>query len=526
LYGLQQQILVNSSGLVAYYKFNGDLNDATSNANNLTGSGTPTYSTSVPYPSPTTRLDIDQTATTTGNTYTVPTTISESATARKTFTPAKDPQKSIAVLIAVKGTGNWTLTVHDTNNVEIATKTVANALLTTGLYEFVFNTVWRPLTNFTNDYHFHLTSTVADGTVTTTTASDLTTVCYTTYYQFLIEDTKWHPIETFLNFLVIGNERYVAKYEATLYEPNKIVLGAGWRVRCFGFWQEYLCIGCMKGANIYDNDQGRVYFWDGYSPTFNFYIDVPEGGVNALLGTRGELYIWAGWHSDMLLYEGGSSAKKIKEIPLMNEAEYTDIFPQAVAMWQSNVRFGVAGDSDSTTINKAVYTFGSKNYQYPNVLTCDHPISTGNYLDTVDIGMIMPINKDLLVSWKDNVSYGVDYINMNNNPYPTATVELMVEDFDLPYKEKNALQVVSTFDSLDANTTVRLKYKNEENDTSWNYIDQNPTTHDESSRLIISNERFFHMRIGADITSSGASKPNIRTIVLEGENNETEDRIG
>lgn len=526
LEGLNQQIAINTVGLQAYYKANGDVNDATANANNLTASGSPTYSTDVPYPSPTTRLDIDQTATTSGQTYTLATAISESATNRKTFTPARDPQKSIAVLIAAVGTGDWTLTVHDNLNNVLASKTVANALLATGYYEFTFTSCWSPLTNFTNEYHFHVTSTVADGTVTTTTLDDLETVSFRTYYQFLVEDAKWHPIARFLNFIVIGNGRYLAKYEATLYEPNKLVFGAGWRVRCFGYWQEYLAIGCMKGTNIYDYDQGRIYFWNGYSPMFDFYIDVPEGGVNALLGTRGQLYLWAGWHADLLVYEGGSSAKKLKEVPLLDPSEYAEVYPQAVAMWQANPRFGVAGNSNSSDINKAVYTWGSKNYNYPDTLTCDYPISTGNYLSTVKIGMILPFNKELLVAWQDNVSCGVDYINVTNAPYPAAYLEMMVEDLDIPYKEKQAVQLVATFDPLLTGESINVKYMNEETDTTWNTNADSPAAGDITIRKIISSGRYHHMRVGVDLTTSVGTTPTLKSLVLQSDKLEDEDVIG
>lgn len=520
-----QQIPVNTAGMIAYYKLNGDYVDAVAGNNTLTAVNTPVFSSTVPFSSPTTRLDIDQTATTTGNTYALATTISEGATHRLSFTPSKDPQKSIAVYVSAVGTGNWTLTVHDSNNNTVASKTVAVASMATGLYEFIFDSVWRVPTNFTSEYHFHLTSTVADGTVRSTTSNDLETVTYTTYYQFLVEDTAWHPIARFLNFIVIGNERYVAKYEVPLYEPNRLTFGAGWRARCFGYWQEYLVIGCMRGTNIYDYDQGRIYFWDGYSPTFNFYIDIPEGGVNALLGTRGELYIWAGWHADMLIYEGGSSARKLKEIPLIEDSKYLEVYPQAVTMWQSNVRFGVGGNSDSATVNKAVYTYGSKNYQYPDILTCDYPVSTGNYLDTVDIGMILPFSKELLVSWKDNVSYGVDYINQSNNPYPTAYLQMMTEDVEMSYKEKQAVSLVATFDPLLTGESINVKYMNEETDTDWNTNSDSPSTGDISIRRIISDGRFFHESIAVDITSSTTS-PTLKSIVLEVDKNESEDRIG
>lgn len=526
LEGSTAQIATNTPNLQAYYKFNGDANDATANANNLTLSGSPSYSTDVPYSSPTARLDIDQTATTAGQTYTLPTTISEAATARKSFTPGKDPQKSIAVLIAAVGSGDWTLTVHDSLNTTLASKTMANASLATGYQEFVFDDVWRPLTNFTNEYHFHLTSTEVDGTVTTGTNADLETVSYRTYYQFLVEDTAWHPVTRFLNFIVFGNERYVAKYEATLYEPNKIVLGAGWRVRCFGYWQEYLAIGCMKGTNIYDYDQGRIYFWDGYSTTFNFYIDVPEGGINALLGSRGKLYIWAGYHADLLAYDGGTYARKLKELPLSTLDTYSEVYPGAVSMWKSLVRYGVAGASDSTAVQKGVYTWGSTNYRYNEILTFDYPISTGNYLNTVKVGLIMPFNQELLVAWQDNVSYGVDYVSDDNNPYPTASVEFLLEDLDIPYKEKQATQLVATFDPLESGESINVKYQNEETDSTWNTNADSPSADDITIKKIISNGRYYHMKVAVDLTTSVSTSPTLKSVVLETEQLEGEDVIG
>ena len=524
--GFSQQIAVNSANLQAYYKLNGDVTDANANANALTASGSPTYSSDVPFSSPTTRLDIDQTASTTGQVYNVPIAISESITNRKTFTPEKDPQKSIAVYIDTIGTGNWTITVHDTLNNVLATKTVANASLNTGMFEFIFATVWRPLTNFTNDYHFHITSTVADGKVKTSGADDLETVTFTTYFQFLVEDNQWHAICRFLNFICILNERYVAKYEATLYEPHKLVFGAEWRARCYGYWQEYLVIGCMKGSNIYDYDQGRIYFWDGYSPTFNFYVDVPEGGVNALLGTRGSLYIWAGWHADLLVYEGGSSARKLKDNPLLNPEDYAEVYPQAAAMWQANIRYGLAGNSNSGEMNRAVYTYGSKNYRYEDILTCDYPISTGNYLSTVKIGIVMPFNRELLVSWKDNVSCGMDYINIANAPYPTAYLQLMVEDSGASYKEKQALQLVATMDPLLTGESINVKYMNEETDSTWNTNSDSPAVGDITVRKIIPNGRFYHMNVAVDLTTSGSTSPTLKSLVLQTEQNEEEDVIG
>lgn len=130
------------------------------------------------------------------NTYTVPTSITENATNREDFIPEKVAlNKEIDVYIVDKGTGDWTMTIHDPDNnpvkmygphdlastTESYTVTIPNASLSNGAMN-TFPITWHnPTTDQT--HHFHLTSTVADGTVKTTTSNDLNTV-YNIGYKF------------------------------------------------------------------------------------------------------------------------------------------------------------------------------------------------------------------------------------------------------------------------------------------------------------------------------------------------------
>jgi len=105
------------------------------------------------------------------------------------------------------------------------------------------------------------------------------------------------------------------------YQPNYIALPVGWRIRCFAFWREYLAIGVWRGNNIYDYDSGRVYFWDGISATFNFFIDVPEGQINAMHGKDSDLYMFIGYRGILMDYQGGyfyntgnSASSKLKKM--------------------------------------------------------------------------------------------------------------------------------------------------------------------------------------------------------------------
>lgn len=526
---ISMQIQAIPISVVAYYHFNGDYTDASGNTNTLTGHGSPIFSSNVPFPSPTTRLDIDQAPNPepSGDTYTLPTAISEIATDKKNFTPQKDPQKSIAVLIDTIGTGDWTITVHDSVNNVIASKTVLNANLALGYYEFVFSTPWRPLIN--QDYHFHLTSTVADGKVVTENHDDLDSVAFYTYFQFLVGESAWHPIITMLQIQVFGNERYLATYEATLYDPNAITLAAGYTVRCFGLWNEYLAIGVQKGANITDNDAGRIYFWDGIAPTFNYFIDVPEGGINALLGTEGTLYIWAGYKSQMLSYVGGATATKLRLLPNLTQGQYSEIYPDAVNMWQSLVHIGSVGNGTDITIPRGVFSYGEYNPDYPPALSFDYPISTGNYTGTnVRIGTISTTQGRLLIGWQDGVASGVDYVDLNNPPYPTGTIEFLIDDDNTSWKEKSLLTLTASFDSLRNGESISVKYEgfggSVPDDTDWQSGGTNNSLNN-LKRWDVGGRRYVRFQGAVDLATTGTTSPTLYSLAKEIDDGNLEARV-
>lgn len=508
------------SNLQAYWKFDSAATDTTANANTLTLSGSPSYSTDVPFSGVTSRADLDQSLDTSGQTDTLPTTISEAADQRQTFVPTRDPQKSIEVNINTVGTGDWTMTVHDALNREVAAVTVANAELHTGDYEFTFASVWRPVLQAS--YHFHLTSTVADGIVVTTTLNNMETTDFHTYYQFLVSD-QYHPMTQMLNFLAIGNERYVAKWEgltSSTYAPHKITLPSGYRVRCFAHWREYLAIGTWKGTNIYDYDSGRVFFWNGTSSTYDFYIDVPEGGINAMFGSKGYLYIWAGYSGDLLLYQGGDEAQKIKRLPNITTDKYVEVLPGAATMWRSLVHFGIAGNSDSTAIHRGTYTWGSLNRNYPASLGFDYPLSLGDTTSSsVKIGMVAASGQNLYVSWQNQNVYGVDKISVSNNPYTSATYESLISDLGYLPRKKLPLVARIDFEPLISGQSVSVKYK-ADRESSWNTETEDTVGATDCRMRIPANAK--EVEIGFDLICTATTSPVITGVTLESEDNSGE----
>lgn len=506
------ELASTTSNLQAYYQVDNSAADTTANANNLTLVNTPSYSTDVPFSSPTSRLDLDQSLDTSGQTYTSPTSISEAAGNLQSFVPAKDPQKSIEVNFGTKGTGAVTITVHDSLNREVASKTVANAdLPASGDYEFTFSTAWRPIIGAT--YHFHLTSTVNDATVVTTTNADLDTADFHTYYQFLVADDH-HPIEHHAEKLNIGNERYLATWDAITYNPHRLTLPSGFRIRCLGQWREYLVMGVTRGTNITDYEQGYLFFWDGYSTTYNFYVIVPEGGVNCIM-SGDPMYFMAGYSGDLMKYEGGIP-KKVRRVPKVDIATTLEFNRKAMAMWRALVHFGVASNSTSTALERGVYSYGTSDPELAPTLSFDYPLSLGITTGAnLEIGMVLPIGSDLLVSWKNGTSYGVDLIDPFGAPAASGRIEFLITDAKKIFAEKQAQALRGYFKALASGDSMQFEYKidresswvqgdDTDDDNQQGYTDQ---ATDKEMRLTLPtmSNRFNELQVALEMATTATS---------------------
>ena len=530
------QLLGTEGGLNAYWKLNNAYTDSTVNANTLTPINTPVFSLDVPFTAPTTRLDIDQSYLVTGSTYTLKTAISENLTDQLIFTPQVDPQKSVSIDIGAKGTGDWTVTVHDQQNNVISTVTVANALLpTTGFYEFVYPTPWRLVIGKT--YHIHVTSTVADGTIVSSTLNDLRTANFYTYYQFLVTDTVFHPIKQFLNKLVIGNERYIATWDGAFFQPNFIALPPLTHVRCFAIWREFLAIGTWKETTgstptISDWNTGTVYFWDGISLTFNFLIEVPEGQINSMFGTNSTLYMYAGYKGDLLTYQGsystttgGSQATKIKRIPFTANTDSVEIYPGAMTMWRSLLFIGVAANMTSSTITTGTYSWGTLNRLYPETMSLDYIISTGSQGSSVSIGLVYPVGQTLLVGWRDGTAYGVDQVNFNNPPAPFGTLQTLIQDNNVIWNQKISMRLKADMLPLRAGESIDTKYKINRA-ANWTISPINSTVDEIEMVQDIPDGRGREYQYGIDLYATGSTSPTLLGLTALFDDGSEESQIG
>lgn len=116
----------------------------------------------------TTTDNIDQSNDASGHTYALTTAVNEGATHIQQFSPDEAKLSQIMLNVAAVGTGDWTVTVHDSSNTVIASTTIANASMAAGDYDFDVPAILET----SETYHIHVYSTVADGTVVSGTAGD------------------------------------------------------------------------------------------------------------------------------------------------------------------------------------------------------------------------------------------------------------------------------------------------------------------------------------------------------------------
>lgn len=393
----------------------------------------------------------------TGNTYTTPLAITETATTRQDFTPTKEPIRAIQVKVVSKGIGNWTVTVHDASNAVVGTSTITNASLIVGRNLFEFSPGLRIIRG--NEYHFHVTSTVADGTVDVGTAADLNTCEFLIFFQILI-DTDWHMMTYIEDTLIIANERYLATWNEAVYDPNAITFEAGYETRTLANFEEFIVAGAVKGNSPQTAEASRIFYWDGLAPSYNNWTEVTVGAVQALHNTRNNLIGVYGNRGNVFV--GAEPFQNVvSEIPKLTESKVIEIYPGAIAEHEGRTLVGCGAYTDDTTgVELGVYEFGSQSSKKTDAFSFPYVISTGHTQATnLKISMVKVIGDDIYIGWRDGTAYGVDKVSNASQYQSSGLWESLIFDNGNGEDEKLPFDIRLTFETLTTGQTIIPKYK-------------------------------------------------------------------
>ncbi len=420
-----------------------------------------------------------------GSAYTtaIATTVSESATGSRFFQTDIEPVSKISVFVVAKGTGDWTLRLEDGLDNVLATATVTNANLHNGVFnDFTFTNATNgqvrlyPAPN-ARTYHIHVTSTVADGTVSSSSVNSLSTCDLEVWADRLVYPTNGlHPMDRFLQYEIIGNGNYISAWEPITFPPTN----AEWVRAQLTLPMEYECCGLahtneflvaafekVSSSSTMSPQEGVIIFWDGTSTTYNYDVPITEGAPYGLHVYQNVLYYYAGGYL-WAMTSPTTQPIAVRQMPLSNTSfsgtnSPIKLYPQSMTVRRGIQLVGYPGMTTNTNALFGVWGWGATDKNFPQAFTYNYAISTGsqNYTNSnnLRIGMVKSFDDLLHISWRDdqNGTYGIDKVDNTVVPANIAVWQSLVVDNGYAGKYKGA-EYVEAYYSLPAGCTLQFAY--------------------------------------------------------------------
>ena len=487
------------------------------------------------------------------NTYTLKAGISEVTGDFCPFIPDIEPFYSVAVYVNAKGTGNWTLTMHDSLNNNLGAVTITNGNMTTGWNEFVFTAPGiRAIPNAYatgggTNYHFHLTSSVAGDTasVYTINASDLTGVNFLLFaYRLVKTNNGWHPSTIFNGLLCIGNGPYLSTYDFSNdnlpinavqgthgvgWDRHALKLDYGYEVCGLTTTNQYLVIAAEKRSTSASKSyqDGFLYFWDGQNSTPNFRIEIQMGAPYAVTTINNVVYFIVG--GSLFAWGGGTSIIKVRYIAYQNTdylgvADSTIVNPNMMDIRGNLLMIGYPSSTTNVNINYGVYSWGAVELTYPNSfgfsydtsLLASQGISSYTTANNLKLGLVQNFVDTMYTSWQYTdansvVHYGIDILDNTSAPAANFSWQSLIWDGGVRYKAKRGLQLRINFLPLPAGATLIANYTLDRGAT----VSADPqtgvkfaaNTGDTAITVGIVGQRFKEAQWGFSGTNNGAATP-------------------
>lgn len=484
-------------------------------------------------------VSVDEAAVSSGGAanYTLGTSINDAdPLSYQTFEADIEPLNKIRINVATKGTGNWTLTLHDDANNVLGTSTVTSANITSGTYlDFPFTDPIRLYVKpSARTYHFHITTTVADGTIMCGTASDMGTADFSIYADRLISPNNGlHPMEQFLQYVCIGNERYLSVWEPLADVPSnlewdrhRLDFGAGWESCGLAVTDEYLVISCEKRSTSASRNyqQGRLYFWDGLSETYNFFIEVNEGSPEGLYTYQNLVYMII--NGALYVWPGGKNIIKLRTL-LNTDTEFTSIsdttrvYPNIMGVRRNVLVFGYPSITGSLTMEHGVFSYGSVDKDFPMSFGYNYVLSTGTRLydgsNVLRIGSVRSFGDTLYISWRDDsqqagFKYGLDVVDNSSNPATSGTWESRIFDAEAVFKVKSALSMKLTALEIPTGVTINTKYNVDR--SGWVYPADGVLESGNTYAVADVSKRHHEVQVGFDWETEDLNNPATEPFVV------------
>ena len=353
-------------------------------------------------------------------TYTLPTSISESATGKTSFIPVLRSITGVAINIGTKPSTSLTVTIHDSSNNVFATKTVLAANLTTGINKIFFTTPVNYIEG--QEYHVHVTQTGTGGVIKTAVANEQTGMYLTIYGE---SNTNYHPMIVQNNVLFIGDGFYVHQVENTLF-LWALDIPRNQQIKCLGKMDIDLLIGTEVSSMIHS---AMIFRWNTWSESWTIEDEIPERSINAFVHVDNYIYVIAGSRANVYFYNGQTLELWRRVGGTFRNSQSVKVYPNAVASINGIPIFGIS-NFIGNPIEQGIYSMGTVNArQYPRIFNLEYVPSAG--MEDIQIGAICTLGDDVFMSWEIGEQKGMDKTHPYNL-YSGAFIQTRVF-----YKDRN-----------------------------------------------------------------------------------------
>ena len=242
---------------------------------------------------------------------------------------------------------------------------------------------------------------------------------FTDSWQTTLTDTSGTgkqiaPIKAFMGGLAVGHGNKLGWWDGAVWVLARLTFPPGYNIRSLEVVDEFLVISTWKGSSILNAESNILFFWDGSTTTYNFFIETPSNGIGALLNSKNRLLSISSL--DGYLYVNYSPFQKLDKIPRLENSKYLEIYPGAASNWRGQSVFGISATTDSSTLQQGVFQWGSKSDKYPEALTFGFTLSHGKTQGTnLHIGALKGIGDTLFVGWQDATATTLTGIVFDNS---------------------------------------------------------------------------------------------------------------
>jgi len=323
---------------------------------------------------------------------------------------------------------------------------------------------------------------------------------------------NYHPMESYQNFNVIGNERYLATWDGAIYDPNAVVFDAGQQVRSMSKFEEYMTIATHSGTDVNASENARVWIWDVENPDANSYSDVTVGAPHAIHNTRNTLIGVYG--NKGIIYMGLDPFNKvIGSLPDMPDDGVIEVHPGAITEYKGRTLVGyVAGQANIGTFEKGVYEFGAEVDSSDNSFNFPFVLSSGGVTTAdLEIGLVKSIGDDLYIGWKESAAFGVDKIDVDSDAYDSPIWESLIFDDENVDAWKLPKTIIFTFEALTTNQTFTPKFKV---DRAGSWTTGTAATDGDTRVELAVYKRFTEFEFGFDIADPDGDYVKVTSVML------------